>query len=82
MRRVDFPTAVEVTFDRDGKPSIRYFTLLGKRVSVTGVGRTWIDDEGKHVLVMGPSNETYELLLRRSDLAWRVVGVPARSFVV
>lgn len=82
MRAVDLPTAVEVTFDRDGKPSVHSFTRAGEKVWVIAMGRTWVDDAGRHLMVMGPGNESFELLLRRSDLTWRVVGFPESTLVV
>ncbi len=78
MRRVNGPTEVEVRFARDGRPHPLSFTWEGKRIPVTAVGRTWLDEAGRHVLVMVGGDRVFELLLRGSDLAWRVVGVSDR----
>jgi hypothetical protein len=78
VRRVDHPTEVEVRFEQDGRPYPLSFTWEGERLRVTSVGRTWLDDAGRHLLVMTMGDRVFELLLRRSDLAWRVVGVPER----
>lgn len=74
MKRVDLPTSVQASFDECGRPRVRSFTWSGKRLPVTSVGRTWLDDAGRHLLVMVAGERTFELLLRRSDLTWRVVG--------
>jgi hypothetical protein len=38
-----------------------------------------LDDAGRHLLVMAPGDRAFELLLRRSDLTWRVVSVPPQE---
>jgi hypothetical protein len=78
MRRVNHPTEVEVRFAKDGRPHPLSFAWEGERIPVTAVGRTWLDEAGRHVLVMVGGDRVFELLLRRSDLAWRVVGVSER----
>ena len=79
MPRVNLSTAVEVRFDESGRPGVRNFTWGGKRLPVTAVGRTWLDDAGRHLLVMAPGDRAFELLLRRSDLTWRVVSIPPQE---
>ena len=76
MLRVNQPTAVEVLFDESGRPRVRSFSWGGKRLPVTAVGRSWTDDAGRHLMVMAPGDRAFELLLRRSDLTWRVVSMP------
>lgn len=78
VRRVDVSTEVEARFDQDGRPHPLSFTWEGERLRVTAAGRTWLDDAGRHLLVMTRGDRVFELLLRRSDLAWRVVGVSER----
>ena len=82
MKRVDLPTAVEAVFDKRGRPRVRSFGWGGRQVPVTAVGRTWLDEVGRHLLVMAPGERAFELLLRRSDLTWRVVGIPPREGLV
>ena len=79
MPRVNLPTAVEVHFDERGRPRVRNFLWGGKRLPVTAVGRTWLDDAGRHLMVMAPGDRAFELLLRRSDLTWRVVSTPLQE---
>ncbi len=76
MRRVDLPTAVEVRFDEEGGIRVESFTWRKTQLLVVAAGRTWLDDAGRHLLVMVTGDRIYELLLRRSDLSWRVVGTP------
>jgi hypothetical protein len=78
VRRVDHPTEAEVSFAEDGRPHPLNFAWEGRRLRVTAVGRTWLDEAGRHVLVMVGGDRVFELLLRRSDLTWRVVGVAER----
>jgi hypothetical protein len=82
MKRVDRPTRVEVVFDEGGRPQVRMFAWNGKMLPVISLGRTWLDEVGRHVLVMAAGERVFELLLRRSDLCWRVVGrLPGRYLV-
>ncbi len=76
MRRVDLPTAVEARFDQDGGVRVASFTWREKQLPVVAAGRTWLDDAGRHVLVMVTGDRIYELLLRGSDMSWRIVGAP------
>ncbi len=76
MRRVDLPAAVDARFEPDGRSHVRGFSWQGLYHVVTTTGRTWVDDAGRHVLVMDSGDRVFELLLRRSDLNWRLVGVP------
>lgn len=76
MRRADLPTVVEARFDQDGGVRVESFAWRQRQLLVVAAGRTWLDDDGRHLLVMVAGDRIYELLLRRSDLSWRVVGTP------
>ena len=76
MRFVDEPTAVDARFDTDGTVRPRRFIWKGTRLDVSDVGRQWIDEEGRHVLVMVGGRRTFELVLRRDSLIWWVVRAP------
>lgn len=79
MRRVDLPAVVEVRFDQDGGVRVESFTWRQRQLLVVAAGRSWLDDTGRHLLVMVTGDQAFELLLRRSDLCWRVVGTPDRE---
>jgi hypothetical protein len=74
--------AVEVAFAADGRPTVRRFRWQDQDIPVTATGRSWVDDAGRHVLVMGPDRRTYELVLSREDLLWYVErAAPQRAVV-
>jgi hypothetical protein len=81
MMHVGEPVAVEVSFKPDGAPVVRRFRWQDRDIAVTATGRTWVDEEGRHVLVMGPDQRAYELLLSREDLTWYVERAAARRSV-
>jgi hypothetical protein len=81
MKQVGEPVAAEVGFEVDGRPTVRRFRWQGQDTLVTATGRSWVDDDGRHVLVMGPDQRAYELLLRREDLIWYVERAAARRTV-
>lgn len=82
MKRVNRPTRVEVSFDEQGRPRVRRFSWEGKMLPVTSVGRNWMDEDGRHLLVMAAGERIFELLLERSELRWRVVGHLPQSYLV
>ena len=61
-------------------PSTKRKTLTTKRkrtwLDVTDIGRQWVDEEGRHVLVMVAGRHTFELVLAQDNLSWRVVRAP------
>ncbi len=79
MKFVNQPTAVEVHFDAGGAVRPRRFTWQGAWQEVTDVGRQWTDAAGRHVLVMTAGQQTFELLLARESLTWRVARASATS---
>jgi len=76
VRFVDEPTAVEAYFESDGAVRPRRFTWDQGWLNVSDVGRQWVKDDGRHVLVLTAGHDTFELLLERESLAWRVVRAP------
>ena len=79
MRFVQEPTAVEVRFDADGAVYPRRFTWQDAWLDVSDVGRQWLEPDGHHVLIMVAGRRTFELLLERSSLTWRVVRAPEET---
>ena len=82
MKRVNRPTKVDVSFDERGRPRVQRFSWEGKMLPVTSMGRSWIDKEGRHMLVMAGGDRVFELLLERTELRWRVLGYLPRSYMV
>jgi hypothetical protein len=80
MMHIGEPVAAEVAFEVGGKPTVRRFRWQDQETPVTATGRTWVAEDGRHVLVMGPDQRAYELLLRREDLIWYLErAAPARA---
>ena len=79
MRFIDEPAAVEARFESDGVVRPRRFTWGQSWIDVSDVGRQWVDDDGRHVLVMSGGLHAFELLLERESLTWRVVRAPDRK---
>jgi hypothetical protein len=76
LKFVDEPTAVEVHFESDGAVRPRRFTWNQDWLNVSDVGRQWMSQDGRHVLVLTGAQHTFELLLQRESLTWRVVRAP------
>ena len=88
MRFVNEPTEVDTRFQADGRVRPRRFTWRQTWLDVSDVGRQWVDPDGRHVLVMAQASwsgaeglpgggHTFELLLERESLSWRIVRAPA-----
>jgi hypothetical protein len=76
VRFVNEPTAVNIQFEIDGTVRPRRFFWNHAWLDVSDIGRQWIDAKGRHVLVMVDGRYTYELLMERESLSWRVVRAP------
>ncbi len=76
MRFANEPTSVETRFETDGTVRPRRFTQGKTWLDVSDVGRQWTDADGHHVLVMVAGRQTFELLLERESLSWRIVRAP------
>jgi hypothetical protein len=76
--------AIDVTahFSPTGEVTPLRFTWNGADYLVVDTGRSWQDEEGRHVLVMVPGNQVFELVLALPDFRWmlKTVGVnPIRA---
>ncbi|WP_420642110.1 hypothetical protein [Candidatus Leptofilum sp.] len=65
---------VECRFGEDGIVKVKKILLDGRWQSV-GQGRQWVDENGRHVLIMLPGDEVKELILQPSTLSWVLVQV-------
>ena len=66
------PIGVECSFAEDGKVWVRKVQLNGRWQPV-GQGRQWVDENGRHVLIMLPGEEVRELVLQVGTLQWGMV---------
>ena len=64
--------SVECKFSEDGAVQVRKVQLNGRWLSV-GQGRQWLDEDGRHVLIMLPGDEVRELVLQAGTLRWGLV---------
>ncbi|MFQ5399328.1 MAG: hypothetical protein ACE5E7_06980 [Anaerolineae bacterium] len=62
---------VDCSFAPNGSVRVRRVQIGGKWQAV-GQGRQWLDQYGRHVLVMLPGDEVREILLDPGTLAWRL----------
>jgi hypothetical protein len=62
---------VGCTFLADGTVQVQRVEI-GGRWQPVGQGRQWLDEAGRHVLVMLPDDQIYELTLRYDILTWEI----------
>lgn len=72
---------VDCSFDLDGRVRIRR-VLSDEKWLVVDPGRQWLDDLGRHVLVMIPGGRVFEILLSRTTLSWTLVSAQAKSNII
>ncbi len=68
--------SVDCVFSADGSVRLRRVQLDGKWQTV-GQGRQWLDQDGRHVLIMLARNDVLEIVLKFDTLVWELV--PRRS---
>jgi hypothetical protein len=61
--------AVEARFETDGTVRVLAFERRGRRTVVAHTGRQWQTEDGRHILVMTPTEKVYELLYRPTSEA-------------
>jgi hypothetical protein len=60
---------VDCQFEADGGLRVRRIDLDGRWLAV-GQGRQWVDQLGRHVLIMLPDDEVREILLQPDTMTW------------
>lgn len=68
------PVEVDCRFDEDGRVHVRR-VRLGRPWQAVEQGRQWVDDDGRHVLVM-LAGGVRELVLRADTLTWELRELP------
>lgn len=74
MKRI----GVECRFAIDGTIDIRRIYLDGHWLSV-GQGRQWVDQTGRHVLIMLPDDQPREIKLRPDTMTWELLAIGGRD---
>ena len=67
---------VDCLFDQNGCVRVRRVQLDDRWLPVEQ-GRQWIDENGRHVLIIVPGGDVQEILLTPRSLRWQLV--PRRS---
>lgn len=65
---------VDCRFGQDGVVQVKQVQVNGRWLPV-GQGRQWVDENGRHVLIMLPGNTVRELVLQPGTLRWGLVAV-------
>jgi hypothetical protein len=61
---------VETRTDEAGETTPVRFKWNGRWYTIDSVGRRWQDERGRHVLVMVPGGQTFELLFTITEGRW------------
>jgi hypothetical protein len=77
---LDDPITATGTIDDQGQVSVQSFTWQEQQYPVVTMGRQWVDEAGRHLLVETAGGDRFELLLRRRDLIWSVQRVWRAQF--
>jgi len=64
------PVNVAARFEQDGRIFPLHFTWHGRDYPVITVGRTWQDETGRHILVMTPGDQMFELIFQGQEGRW------------
>lgn len=64
------PVEVTARFGPQGEITPLNFTINQKTTQVSGVGRSWSDPQGVHILVLVPGEQIYELLFDGAQNRW------------
>lgn len=67
MRKI----GIDCTFAKDGKVRVRR-VQVNEQWQVVEQGRQWLDENGRHVLIMLPHGQVREILLSSRSLTWEM----------
>jgi hypothetical protein len=76
MRFVDDPIEVEIRVDTQGNLHPLAFTWHGRPYPITGIGRTYTQDNNRYFLVMTLGDRIFELCWHAADNRWTVTRAP------
>ncbi len=66
---------VDCRFTENGTVRVRRIKM-GKSWIGVGQGRQWQDGNGRHLLIMLPSNTSREIVLRPAPIIWELLPEP------
>lgn len=72
---------VDCSFDKDGRVQVRRI-IVDDRWLVVDPGRQWVDELGRHVLIMIPGGRVFEILLSPDTLTWTLESVMTRTNII
>lgn len=78
---MDRPIGVDCSFEEDGRVRVRRI-MVDKSWFVVDPGRQWVDEHGRHVLIMIPGGRVFELLLSSETLTWQIVAARTKSNII
>ena len=71
------PIKVTARFDEKGEISPESFYWQSSEYPVISTGRSWSDEKGRHVLVMIPGDQIFELVFVPAEMIWYLGTVGA-----
>lgn len=72
---------VDCTFEDSGKVRVRRIQV-DDRWHVVDPGRQWLDESGRHVLVMIPGGRVFEILLSPETLTWTLISARTKANII
>lgn len=78
---MDRPIAVDCSFEKDGHVRVRRIAL-DDRWLVVEPGRQWVDEYGRHVLIIIPGGQVYEIVLSPGTLTWTVISAQRKTNII
>ena len=63
---------VDCRFNLDGTIVVHRICLDNNKWIAVGQGRQWVDQNGRHVLIMFPNNQPRQIRLRPDTMTWEL----------
>lgn len=75
------PISVDCSFDKDGSVHVRRIAVDDNWL-VVDPGRQWVDEHGRHVLIMIPGGRVFEIVLSSDTLNWKITSARIKSNII
>jgi hypothetical protein len=72
---------VDCSFDKDGRVHVRRI-IVDDRLLVVDPGRQWVDEQGRHVLIMIPGGRVFEIVLSPETLTWTLASTKTKTNII